>query len=452
MSDRGLVREISAHARPNDAQYLNTIARWERWCLEHGEDPLPSNETVVLRYLHSHFGDWRPEYVRAIVNQLNRMHRVAGHGKLTGDRTTKYIQALRRVGGPSPKIDPIRPGDLTRLVVQVYEPGPPDKHLARLQGTVALALLLDIPIWVDERKWDGRSPVAAQVVREAITIRDDGRLRIQAGDGIVLLDPTRDPVLVAMVRDCLEAAPEDPRPFALDQNRRERLIRHLRSMGKEPSAFVAGDFSECSPEERQWFLACLDPHLEVQYRNAAYLLVGWSLACRHDDLEEMTIEGTHRVRAGFVITQKFSKTDRRGEGTDRTLGHADTGRACETGSPCHPLCAVRALTDWLAMQRFRFGRTKGPLFTSRAKGRSTSMTRSNAMWILRALWRDAGLDQGALIGTRSMRVGAATTAYEQRMPLLDIMDLLRHASPDVTQVYIRRHSPWLHRLSLGVDD
>lgn len=60
MSDRGLVREISAHARPNDAQYLNTIARWERWCLEHGEVPPPSNETVVLRYLHSHFGDWRP--------------------------------------------------------------------------------------------------------------------------------------------------------------------------------------------------------------------------------------------------------------------------------------------------------------------------------------------------------------------------------------------------------
>lgn len=179
---------------------------------------------------------------------------------------------------------------------------------------------------------------------------------------------------------------------------------------------------------------CDDYHQDeaVRLQLDAYLMVGALSALRHQDLKRLRLENVHVTTAGVQVAIPLSK--HQPEGFDIHLPHAEPGVPCTPGSPCADACPVALLQRHIAYQRQQ-GRTTGPLFTARRS--STHYQQRQASKDVAARWA-AVLGDPDKVSTRSLRVGAATTARANGMPLTEIQkDLLRHKSLDTTLLYLR---------------
>ncbi len=158
-------------------------------------------------------------------------------------------------------------------------------------------------------------------------------------------------------------------------------------------------------------------------RNAALLLLGYSMMTRRSEITRMRRDEAKPVPQGLQILIPFSKTDQKGEGELHGI---------EPGDPA--TCPVRHVRHWRALleQAHPTGVTLFPAIDMKGRicgtenygGRNTTghLNGGAVTRILRNAGERAGLEPDVIAGLsgHSIRSGGATAAYSAGNPVLDI--------------------------------
>jgi site-specific recombinase XerD len=159
-------------------------------------------------------------------------------------------------------------------------------------------------------------------------------------------------------------------------------------------------------------------------RDRALLLIGFAAALRRSELVDLKVNDVERRQRGVVLHIRRSKTDQEGRGQSVPV---PSGRA---------LRPVEALDAWLSAA----GIVEGHLFRQvdrhgRVGARALS-GRSVARIVKRAA-KAAGLDESTFSG-HSPRAGFVTSALEDGVDALKVMQITRHVDPKSLAAYDRR--------------
>lgn len=162
----------------------------------------------------------------------------------------------------------------------------------------------------------------------------------------------------------------------------------------------------------------------VQLRDRAYMLVGLHAARRHAELARLELTDIHANPRGFTV--RFRDGKRKAD-LVYELAHLT-----DADGLCPPDCSACALADLLAYVRNVQHRGDGPAFATRYAGKFRAMTRQNARLRIQQL-------AGERYSTRSLRAGAATSAWERGMSVSDIAATVTgHATLAEAAKYIRK--------------
>lgn len=471
--EKSLVTLFASASMPESTRRstIGTVSLFQRWCAANGVVASPVREDDLLRWLHADYPriGWSTAHGR--VYAVVRWQRQLGLPDPRTLRTGRYLQGLRREKGrrAAPRTDALRIQEADQIVDAALDESATSNCQTLASGAVILAHYAGIPIisatrrpklgdnafWFDidrifvseahidvvpakgepgrkARIARDRQPVHYQVLRAALI-----RSRALNGHGVPNVSADEPTMLVPSGFFRTQAIP--------DLNLAWRRLNHV------GNPRVSADVKQLTADEATWLALSVNPRLDVALRNRAYLLVGLFLARRHSDLERLQIHHLTKSGDGYSILFPTSKTDQLGQGLIKQLGHANLGESCRTGRPCHHLCPVRAIDDYLEHQRRYRQRTTGPLFATMLNGETGSINIRTAGHHLGRLWKAAGLDPDATVGTRSLRVGGATTASEQGMSVREIAEKITdHRSMETTELYIRGLDPYSHTLQLGL--
>ncbi len=210
-----------------------------------------------------------------------------------------------------------------------------------------------------------------------------------------------------------------------------------------------------------WFLANLDPRLAQRRRDLCYALHGIVTGHRHAEHARLTIDHIVQTANGYTHTLLEDKGNiiavQRG-GKARPVTH-DIDHLADDTAECPPWCPACALRDHLEV-RHRNGAAPGdPLYISYsgpAVGQVLGL--QGATLAVQRFWAladgAAAVDDGTnpVIGTRTMRVTAASMGRQQGMSLLEIAETLTgHRSINHARLYVRRVDPFTTDLVLPVE-
>lgn len=161
-------------------------------------------------------------------------------------------------------------------------------------------------------------------------------------------------------------------------------------------------------------------------RDAAVLLVGFTMALRRSELAALNVEDLEMKERGVVATIRHQKNDPGGKGMRKAVVLADDVE----------LCATLALKRWLRMS----GRTSGALFSTVIHGDHLRSTRLSVQGVNRVVKRyaaAAGLEEMRFTA-HSMRAGFVTSAAQAGKSLATIQQQTGHKSLNVLMSYVRR--------------
>lgn len=212
-------------------------------------------------------------------------------------------------------------------------------------------------------------------------------------------------------------------------------------------------WDEASPGDRAWLVRVAgDQDLVRRCSDLAYFYTGITTALRHATLRELLLDEVEVRADGLVLSvpptkHKSGNADlgkgKPGEWLRKAVPHMGTDGA---GCPAHcPACALLAHLE-IRRRHGASGRDLvfPPLHADASRYTTAAGTRAlRRVWALAEDYLDAPQREvEARIGTRSLRVSAATLARLGKLPLSTIQRLLDHRDPGVTELYIRIHDPY----------
>ncbi|MGM4889902.1 site-specific integrase [Tardiphaga sp. 11_C7_N12_6] len=159
-------------------------------------------------------------------------------------------------------------------------------------------------------------------------------------------------------------------------------------------------------------------------RDRALLLLGFAGGFRRSELIGLDCEDLCRVRQGFEVTIRRSKTDQ--EGAGRKIG-IPIGRGT--------WCAVRSLESWLAVSEISKGSIFRPIDRHNRIG-PQRLSGAAVCSIVRARVQAAGIDPVGYTG-HSLRAGFATSAARAGVSSRKIRQQTGHTSDAMLSRYIR---------------
>lgn len=399
---------LSAKALTDDV--VSRARAFERWWKERAPD-LPLGEELTLAYLVDH-PDWRATAATKAASSLARYYRDTAGVEIGGDLLRRYLTHRRRARGPAlALVEPLRVEDAREIAEALdNESVPRSREPATVRALrEGLALLrCTAP--------ENQSLMAAWASVSALALQ-------QSGESAWLSDPQG-----ALVSRLDTGRAEEWRTHLAVLNRREAVLGRVANAMQRAGLAETVRVAALTDADWDWLWRMLDPALPRLLRDRAYMLVGLAHARRHAELRRLDIEDLVERESGFDMTYFDGKSRRE---LHRTLGHAagDAGR-------CSPECPSCALSDLLRWERECMSRTSGPVFATRYRGEVLRMTRQNARLRIRAM--TAAVADSPWGSTRSLRAGAATTAWEAHWSLERIAtDLTGHGSVDQVRHYIR---------------
>lgn len=244
-------------------------------------------------------------------------------------------------------------------------------------------------------------------------------------------------VLNAWVRAVTQRAGRDPRRFNVAGHR---------------NAFQEW-WDNGGPAERAWCISVAGDRLLVRRRfDLAYFYTGITTALRHATLCRLVLDEIEVRPEGLVIhvpptKHKSGNTDLgkggRGEWLHKAVAHHRAD-----GGDCVDYCPACAFLAHLAVRR-RHGACGTDHVFPPLQADSPRLSRPAGTAALRRVWDLADEFLGnperkveVVVGTRSLRVSAATLARLGKLPLSTIQRLLDHRDSGVTELYIRIHDPY----------
>lgn len=468
--------------RPLTANDKNMLSLYERWC-EANDQPLlapekptatdPSAEQMALRFLHVHRDRWTVQTGEEYLRMMRQFYARNGRPEPRGPRLDAYRKARRREqGGDRGQ----RPTDaLTKA--QVNAAAEPDNQqmresaqVRRLRAVVAVAVVLNIDPTTSTRT----QPSVQRLTRDGFRIRDHDIVITYAGERHLLDQETR-PDFYRALSDALEDAGDAELPLWDNETTHKRPqvadTELLQAAGRRafPTSLhprnragwtaLFAEFS--SDEDWRWWMLNLDGELERRRRDLAYLLGGVATGHRHAELERLTIGHIKVLNGGAGYSHELGPHEHKGGilsarqgGNPKPIKRHLLHLSDDPAAPCPAICAACALRDYLEV-RERAGATEtSPLFVS-SKRRDLPLSRQAAGQRLVKLLDDisemAPPSEGQKVGTRSMRVTAATRARSDGQSLQEIAaHYTDHQNLRHLERYIRRVDPFSDNLELEV--
>jgi integrase len=159
-------------------------------------------------------------------------------------------------------------------------------------------------------------------------------------------------------------------------------------------------------------------------RDRALLLIGFAGGFRRSEIVGLDCDDIERVRQGFIVTLRRSKTDQ--EGAGRKVG-------IPFGRTRH--CPVLALDGWLAASGLEAGAVFRPVDRHGRVG-SERLSGEAVSLIIRERVAAANIDPTGFSG-HSLRSGFATSAVQSGVSTLKIRSQTGHASDAMLARYVR---------------
>lgn len=421
-------RRTAQRARNNERH----VQRFNQWCVDNDQTAFPASEQTVLRYLYSQVESWSPRTMNHAAKAINTHHRQQGAEPPCGRRTSRFLKGVRLERPEQTKrIQPaVAPTDPIRLY---------DVHTLMLHNQ---------PTQTTDTQWLAYAIRDTQLSgRVLASLRVGEEIQVNQSVGVATLT-------VSPEQTVLVSATQHPRTFErlannwkpggqpFEVGRHPLLTMRTAARNQElPDPWFDGSaYNKLTDLDFQLHVAVLEKYRgRYHWRNETILLVGVLCAFRWSDMECQRIEDTKRTPEGYRLLVPYSKTDPTGEGRLVYLTHADEGNAgkCHAIRPCDLLCPVAALDRHLYYQRVHLKRSTGWLLV-RNENSTHPLSVKQASNVLRDWWRDAGLPEAKSISSRSLRVGGATTAHEQRWPIREIAEqLTNHRDVRTTGIYLR---------------
>lgn len=450
-TDRELVEALESAAWPETtkATTLMTVRAFSRWLDSHPTAAHDGPEQAMLRWAHEQYPDRAWATIHARFHALHRYALMIGVESPFGLRARKYLQALRRDVGTrkADRTDPIRVEE-AEAIAETLDAPPLSERDYLLQAAIVLSWATGLPLLPTGKRAVPDSSTAT-LSRERLSIEADRIVISVPGRPRVVIDAGKTPALHGLVQRAFEGQALTGAVLPIRKGPDVIVKRLWDRMGLPGNPRDMDCLSGMSPEDVFWVAACVDRYIRFRLRDTAYVLVGVLLARRHEQLERLRLCDLMRKPDAYEVYFPKSKTDQEGKGLVKGLPHGRPGEPCTTWAPCHPCCPVRALDDLVEVERRYWGRTEGPLFATLHDGEIKSLDIRTAQYRLENLWKQAGLDESAKIGTRSLRVGGATSGRERGMTIAQIAtELTDHKTYSVAEVYVRRATPYASTLQL----
>lgn len=455
---------------------------YEDWCQANGQPVYPAGarsdegERMLLRFLFSNVSTrgWRKDRYVEVSRSIASAFLTAGHPDPRGDAWRQLREAVNRArpGTAKPPIDAFSEEEVLAAVTAVAVAGTPDTTEAQTAATLALA---DVMGW--EPNPTLQALRALSMPRESFQLREDG-IVLKAADGHrVLVDRETQPhhyrVLATVLEQAgdaaypvREVAPHPGRPaqgrarlrvqLQLALGRADHGVKRTKSGGRASNSATASVpafeawWQQADALDRAWLIANAEDRKLAQSRqDLAYFYAGLANASRHAELSRLTVGGWSRTPEGYTAQLASNRhkggmlalsRGSRAEPMTICVPHLDGG--------CAPHCPACRLEDHLEVRRRRHrAQDDDPLFVwpgrHYAPGAAEPLSSVAASHLMNRLWAqvDAHLDRDGAgrprrIGTRTIRVTAATIARLRGMSLPDVADLLHHRQASTTMRYI----------------
>lgn len=141
--------------------YTSAWGTFCRWCVEHGQAPLPARPEIIALYLTMRADDGiKPSTLTTALAAIRAQHLAAGHDSpTTSELVIRTMRGIRRVKGTKPKqAAPIRPPDLREMIdaIRRDDPlGPRDRALLLIGFAGAFRRSELVAIDVEDLEWRG---------------------------------------------------------------------------------------------------------------------------------------------------------------------------------------------------------------------------------------------------------------------------------------------------------
>lgn len=427
LRESSLVEELGAAADGRDGNVLAGFKLFERWCAAQSLPARPATDRTILRFLHSRHGLITAQTAKNYVRDIVREHRAAGLAAPVSDDVRRYLAVLRRdrtLPGPAPKADAIFADDAQRISTALSTTGPDP-------GTVSLRAALAAAVACSSDPY-----AVGQLMRGDLTVTETHvRFRRPAGlpgGSTVTIDAARQPDLFSALTAWHAGTGDDVLGARVSDARVRATFRRAGLSAPRP-----GTPFDLDDAEVPWLLGNADPNLHRDLRDRAYLLVGLFTGLRHSSLEAIDIAHCRKTSGEYELDVRHVK--QRPDGLSKLV-------PCSTptiGGCNAPFCPGCALAAWLECLRRSHNRSSGPVFSTYYGGAWRPMTRQNARHRLRRLWKLGNGDPTARISSRSLRVGAVSSAIEAGCDLLEVAaDVSNHDTLSVAFVYVRRRDAY----------
>jgi hypothetical protein len=448
---------------------LQATRQYRAWCEVNALDVFPesgSAEQQLLRFLHSsvetHEWAWSTcnMYALGIAQSFVR----GGHPDPRGRRIKAWLLARKRdLAGRQvmPRPDAMA-GDQIRATAERAAGPVANPQITRLRGIVAVADTLG----VDPTCYH----VAVQRLRRsAFTIRSEDIVITDMRGERHVLDQALRPEMFAALTLALSGSDADlplndaTQPAKAFKKRDTVWLRRAWDLAApRGGARVSGNvanwnaaFAAGSPDDRTWWLKCVDPGFETRAQGVAYLLFGVDTAFRHATMKRLTLAQMRVSPTGFSLDvdpqqHKGGRQSSSQGGEARTLTKY-INHLGPDARDCPVFCPACALYKHLEIRRRRGGVNGDPVWVNRF-GNQLELTRANER-LRQVLARlDRAGDRPQTIGTRSLRVTAATLARQSGMSLTEIADdVTNHVKLSTLGLYLRQVDPFSVDLTLPLD-
>ncbi|MEM8608349.1 MAG: site-specific integrase [Myxococcota bacterium] len=180
------------------------------------------------------------------------------------------------------------------------------------------------------------------------------------------------------------------------------------------------------PADLKALVSTFDLETQRGCRDAAVLLLGFTMALRRSELVALNVEDLELHERGVVATIRRQKNDKEGKGMRKAVVLADDPT----------LCATLAVKRWLRISK----RSEGSLFCTIVHGDHLRDTRLSGQGVNRIVKRAAEAAGLAEMGftSHSMRAGFVTSAAKAGKSLDAIQSQTGHQSLSTLLGYIRR--------------
>lgn len=212
-------------------------------------------------------------------------------------------------------------------------------------------------------------------------------------------------------------------------------------------------WDEASPADRAWLIRVAgDKNLVQRVSDLAYFYTGITTALRHATLCALILDEVEERTGGLVLnvppTKHKSGNADLGAGKPGNWLRKAVPHLGSDGADCAAHCPACALHAHLEIRRRHGASGKEMVFPS-LHADTARYTTAAGTQALRRVWALAEeylahpeRELEVRIGTRSLRVSAATLARLGKLPLGTIQQLLDHRDPGVTELYIRIHDAY----------